>query len=293
MSEIIEINKVAIIGLGLMGGSLGLALRRRPGVLVRGCARRAGTRRLALETGVADEVFENPAEAVRGAQITVVCTPVNLIAEMAAACIPGLAPGSVVADVGSSKAEVVRRMDALFAGSPADFVGCHPIAGSERQGLDAARADLYRGSLVVITPSALTNPAALRVTDDFWAGLGARVCRVAPEEHDRLLAATSHLPHLAAALLAATVGRHAPERVGAFCGSGFWDTTRVAEGDPAMWHDIIQTNRAAVLEELRALQCNLAELTAAVETGDMEAVRRLLAEARAKRRALESATKVL
>ncbi len=283
-----KINHVAVIGLGLMGGSLGMALRRQPGVRVAGYARRAETRRLALECGAVDAVFDDPAAAVRGARVTVICTPVGQIAAMAAACLPGLEPGSVVTDVGSSKAEVVRRMDDLFAGSPAAFVGSHPIAGSERQGLEAARADLYRGALVVVTPSPLTRPDALSMTEDFWAGLGARVRRMTPGDHDRLLAATSHLPHLAAALVSATVGRHAPEQAGLLCGAGFWDTTRVAEGDPAMWHDILQTNRTAVLDELRALQGNLAAMTAALEGGDFGAVRHLLEDARTKRRALEA-----
>ncbi len=271
-----------------MGGSLGMALRRQPAVRVSGYARRAASRRLALECGAVDAVFDNPAAAVRGAQLTVICIPVCQMAALAEACLPGLEPGSVVTDVGSSKAEVVRRMDDLFAGSPAAFVGSHPIAGSERQGLDAARADLYRGALVVVTPSPLTRPDALSMTEEFWAGLGARVRRTAPGEHDRLLAATSHLPHLAAALVSATVGRHAPEQAGIFCGAGFWDTTRVAEGDPAMWHDILQTNRAAVLDELRAMQCNLEALKAALEDGDFDAVRHLLDNARAQRRALEA-----
>lgn len=285
-AQMSKINHVAIMGLGLMGGSLGLALRRQPGMRVSGYARREETRRLALACGAVDDVFLHPAEAVRGAQLTVICTPVGQIPAMAEACLAGLEPGSVVTDVGSSKAEVVRRMDAIFAGTQAVFVGSHPIAGSERQGLESASADLYRGALVVVTPSDLTDPAALRMAEEFWAGLGARVRRTAPGDHDRLLAATSHLPHLAAALVSATVGRHAPEQAGIFCGSGFYDTTRVAEGDPALWREILQTNRAAVLEELRALQNNLTALTAALEGGDFEAAQCLLADARVKRRAL-------
>jgi prephenate dehydrogenase len=152
--------------------------------------------------------------------------------------------------------------------------------------LEAADADLYRGALVVVTQSALTNIDALSLTEAFWAGLGARVQRMTPDEHDRLLASTSHLPHLAAALVATTVGRHLPDQAGILCGTGFWDTTRVAEGDPTMWHDILQTNQLAILEELIALQGNLVDMTMALAKSDFEEVRRLLEDARDRRRAL-------
>ncbi len=285
-TQVFMINHVAIIGLGLMGGSLGLALRRNPGMRVSGYARREETRHLALECGAVDDVFDDPAKAVRGAQLTVICTPTGQIVSMAEACLDGLAPGSVVTDVGSAKEEVVWQMDDLFDGRRVAFVGSHPIAGSERQGLEAADADLYRGALVVVTQSALTNMDALSLTEAFWAGLGARVQRMTPDEHDRLLASTSHLPHLAAALLSITVGRHLPDQAGILCGTGFWDTTRVAEGDPTMWRDILQTNRLAILEELLAFQGNLADMTMALAESDFEEVRRLLEDARDRRRAL-------
>ncbi|MFN2352119.1 MAG: prephenate dehydrogenase [Kiritimatiellia bacterium] len=283
-----RVRQVAIIGLGLMGGSLGMALRGRPGLRVTGYARREETRGEALARGVVDEVFADPAEAAAGAQLVIICTPVNLIAELAEACASGLEAGAVVTDVGSSKAEIVARLDGFFSSSAAHFVGSHPVAGSERQGLAAARADLYRHAVVALTPTEATDAGAVVLVTEFWRSLAARVFCLAPEEHDRLLAATSHLPHLMAAVLAATVGRWPAEQAGRFCGTGFWDTTRVAEGDPALWHDIVQTNRAAVLGALRAFQQQLACMTDAVENNDFNLVRDMLSDARDRRRALEA-----
>ena len=169
-TQVFMINHVAIIGLGLMGGSLGLALRRNPGMRVSGYARREETRHLALECGAVDDVFDDPAKAVRGAQLTVICTPTGRIVSMAKACLEGLAPGSVVTDVGSAKEEVVWQMDDLFDGRRVAFVGSHPKS-ARAAGVGSRRCRFIPRALVVVTQSALTNIDALSLTEAFWAGL--------------------------------------------------------------------------------------------------------------------------
>lgn len=278
---------LAILGLGLMGGSLALAVRRRePGRELRVYARREETRARAREAGLADAVCGSPAEAVRGAGLVVACVPVLAIPRLVAEAAPGLAPGAVVTDVGSTKAWLAREVPAAL-GPDAVFVGSHPVAGSERQGLEAAAADLYDGALAVVTPAGGEPPGAVSAVEALWTGAGSRVRRMAPGEHDRLMARTSHLPHLAAALLAHVAARPGDtDGPGAFCGTGFRDSTRVAEGSPGVWMDIVRTNRDALAEETERLAGAAAGLAAALRRGDDAAVRLLLEEARSRRRGM-------
>lgn len=281
------VGQVAVVGLGLMGGSLGLALKRR-GVAGRICgyARRPETRSLALEWEAADQVFDRPEAAVAGSDLVVFCTPVGTIPELAQACLPAYVPGAVVTDVGSTKAELVKKMGLLFQDRQVYFIGSHPIAGSELQGLESARANLYEDAVVVVTRAAGTHPAALAKVQTFWQALGARVRTTSPEEHDRLLARTSHVPHLIAAVLASSVGRNPTEPVRDFCGTGFLDTTRIAEGSPDLWRDIIHSNRAAIRDELKAFQKEMDMLVKLMKKGDCEDVRCFLEESRSRRRRL-------
>lgn len=279
---------VAILGLGLMGGSLGLALRARgfTGRLT-GYARRDAVGAEARRRGVADEVFETPAAAARGAELVVICVPVRDIPPLVAEIASSLAPHAVVTDVGSTKAWVVERSEAALGAAGPRFVGSHPIAGSEKQGLDAAAATLYENALTVVTPRAETDPSALSRVAALWRFVGARVVELSPEEHDRRLARTSHLPHLVAAVLAATAGRDGEaELFGAFCGAGFRDTTRVADGSPEVWEDIVRTNPAAILAEMEAFAARWRAAADALRAEDYAAVRRWLEEGRAGRRAL-------
>jgi prephenate dehydrogenase len=280
-------HKIAIIGLGLMGGSLGLAIKRKKMAdVVAGYARRARTRKQALAAGAVDEVFARPEPAVRHADLVVFCLPVAAIPALARICAPALAPRAVVTDVGSSKEEIVIRLEALMKSAGARFVGSHPIAGSERQGIDAASAGLYEKAAVILTPTGRTDRWALRKLKSFWTGLGARAAIVSPAIHDRMLARTSHLPHLAAAALALTVGRERPDRIGRFCGPGFGDATRIAEGSPDLWLDIIASNRRAVLYELRAFHSGMARLIQLIDRREFAALMRFLRAGRARRRKL-------
>lgn len=281
------LHRVAIIGLGLMGGSLGLAVKRKKlARVVVGYARRARTRKLALANGVVDEVFSRPESAVQNAELVVFCVPVGAIAALAKMCAVALPGRAVVTDVGSIKAALVAQIEPLMANVGASFVGSHPIAGSERQGLAAASARLYDGAVVILTPTPRTAPWALRKIKTFWTGLGARVVMVTPQIHDRLLARTSHLPHLAAALLALTVGRDQPQRLSRFCGPGFLDSTRIAEGSPELWWDIVANNRKAVMRELLAFHGGLSRLIQWMKRHDLDALRRFLEESRLRRRKL-------
>ncbi|MBI2437482.1 MAG: prephenate dehydrogenase/arogenate dehydrogenase family protein [Lentisphaerae bacterium] len=280
-------KRIAIIGLGLMGGSLGLAIKQKGLTrVVSGFARRAETRELALELGIVDQVFERAQDAAQNADVVVFCTSVSSIPELIGACREQLAPGSVLTDVGSCKAEIVKRVEALFPRGAVPFIGSHPIAGSERQGLGAAQPALYQNALVALTPTRRTAPEAQAQVTAMWQGVGARVQMMSPQAHDRVLAKTSHVPHLVAALLAACVGRNQAERVGPFCGSGFFDTTRIAEGDPLMWRDIIGANSSEIRDELSVFSKQFEHLLNTLRTGDKEMIEQFLQTSRERRRAL-------
>jgi cyclohexadieny/prephenate dehydrogenase len=273
---------ISIIGLGLMGASLAMALRKRgyAGRLV-AYARKAETRAEALARGIVDEAFDDPDAAVQNATLVVLCAPIRACADLAADIAPILKPGTLVTDVGSTKGWICRQMAGILP--PGVFVGSHPIAGSEKQGLQAAAADLYEGALTVVAAHLDVPEEAARRVADLWEAAGARICRMEPEDHDRLLARTSHLPHVAAAALAKAIGRDSAEQVGLFCGSGFYDSTRVASGSIAMWHDILMTNAPAVAEELRAFKAEVERVYDDLQAGRFGDVAAFLERARAAR----------
>ena len=238
-------QNIAILGIGLMGASLALGLKKRgfKGRIL-GYARNGKTRALALDSGLADAVFADPADAVREADIVVVCVPIWTIAKLAEQIVPALKSGAVVTDVGSTKSELLATMEPLFKDSAAYFVGSHPIAGSEKTGINAGNPDLYEGRLTVVCPSKDTPKAAEQTVSELWESAGSEVVEMSPAEHDAMLAATSHLPHMVAAALARSVANGDPAEKADFCGTGFKDTTRVASGSADMWVDIIDTQSA-------------------------------------------------
>lgn len=272
----------------MMGGSLGLALRSKAaGVRVSAQARRAEIRSLALSIGAADEVHEDPAAAVADADVVVLCTPILSMTDLVRRCRSALKAGCLVTDVGSTKSSLVKAIREILEGTGAWFVGSHPIAGSEQQGLDAARTDLYEGAVTVVTPAGDEPEEVLNGVQCFWERVGSVVHCMSPEEHDRIMARTSHLPHIVAAILSAAVGREGDlASTGSFCGPGFRDTTRVAEGSPAVWHDILRSNARHVSAELKAYQAELEKLSGMMEKGDFEAVQKFLVESRERRRSL-------
>ncbi len=273
---------IAIIGLGLMGASLALALRKRgyAGRLL-GYARKEATRAEALKRGMVDEAHDDPDEAARGASLVVLCAPVRACVDLAAEIAPILPSGTLVTDVGSTKGWIGRQMAGMLP--PGAFVGSHPIAGSEKQGLSAATEDLYEGALTVVTPHLDVSEESAGRVEELWVSAGARVCRMEADDHDRLLARTSHLPHMAAAALAKAIGRNEAQRVGAFCGTGFRDTTRLAAGSVEMWNDILMTNAPAVAEELLAFKTEVERVYADLQAGRFAEVAAFLEGARVAR----------
>ena len=273
---------ISIVGLGLIGASLAMALRKRgyAGRLV-AYARKEETRREALARGIVDEAFDDPDAAIGVATRVVLCAPIRSCAELAVDVAPALKPGTLVTDVGSTKGWICRQMAGILP--PGVFVGSHPIAGSEKQGLQAASADLYENALTVVAGHLDVPEAAAARVADLWQSAGARTCRMDPEDHDRLLARTSHLPHVAAAALAKAIGRDSAEQVGAFCGTGFYDSTRVASGSIEMWNDILMTNAPAVAEELRAFKSEVERVYDDLQAGRFGAVAQFLECARTAR----------
>ena len=282
------IEAVAIAGLGLMGGSLGLALRARSAARsVAGYARRAEVREQALVCGAVDAVHGTLREAVAGADLVVLCTPVLTIPSLARELRDALRPGCLVTDVGSTKQWLASELDTIFAGTGVTYIGSHPMAGSEKTGMEAARGDLYVDACVLVTPTPASPEAAVRRLTAFWESVGGAVTVMTPEEHDALIARTSHLPHLAAALLVAAVARDG-RSVFPFCGPGFRDTTRIAAGSEDVWHDIVKSNAAAIRRELDVYRDELDSLCGLLDRGDFEAVRTLLAACRRKREAFRN-----
>lgn len=272
---------IAILGLGLMGASLALGLKKRGfNGRITGYARRTETCAEALATGVVDAVFSNPSEAVHEADLVVVCVPIWSIAKLAEEIVGALKPGAVVTDVGSTKSELLKIMEPIFQPSEAFFVGSHPIAGSEKTGLDAGNPDLYEGRLTIVCPSEDTPEAAEMAVSNLWKTAGSDVVEMSPEEHDALLASTSHLPHMVAAALARSVADDNPGSKADFCGTGFKDTTRVASGSADMWVDIIDTNRAALETELDRFNEELQGLIKILRSGNGEDIRAWLEGAR-------------
>jgi prephenate dehydrogenase len=214
-----------------------------------------------LDVGAVDDVFEEPQRALRAADVAVFCTPILTIPLLVSECRQAIAKHCVVTDVGSTKAELVRHMAALARDNGFQYVGSHPMAGSEKSGIECSRADLYQGAVTAVTPTSETPAAATEAVSALWRMVGARVLLMNPDQHDRLVARTSHLPHLVAALLVETSGREGADDVKSLIGPGFRDTTRIAGGAPDMWHDIVRSNQRLI---------NL------VESGDFIGVKRLL-----------------
>ncbi|MFA6291934.1 MAG: prephenate dehydrogenase/arogenate dehydrogenase family protein [Victivallales bacterium] len=255
----IPMNKtVAIIGFGLLGTSLGLALKGGKYVRV-GWSRRPESRKQALKNNVVDKVFENPEDAVSNADITVICLPVPMIIEFCAKFAKFWKKGAIVTDVGSAKERIVRLVSPALTRNGVHFVGSHPMAGSEQSGAEAAKADLYDGAMVFLTPSPKTPDKVVKVAADLWKSAGARVMAIDSKKHDMTVAHTSHVPHIVAAILALTAlgdGRTRGQRESG-CAGGFRDTTRIASSAPQMWREIIENNREAVIEALGEFENNL------------------------------------
>lgn len=282
------LETVAIVGVGLLGGSIGLALKeRRLAQRIVGVGRRESRLREAQNCGAIDEFTTDLKLGVTGAGLVVVCTPVEQIVdhvlEVAAAC----PADALITDVGSTKEQVVSALDQRLnrhRRTGPRFVGSHPLAGSEKTGVVHARADLFVGRTVVVTPTRSTRREDLEAVQEIWQGLGASIMQLSPRQHDEALATTSHLPHLVATVLAAST----PERLLELVASGWGDTTRIAAGDPELWRQILEDNRAHVLKALDKFEKVLDSFREALEREDGRKVRRLLEQGKRKRDAVGS-----
>ncbi len=273
-------QRIAIVGLGLIGGSLGMVLRRRKlAHTVVGFSRNPATLRAAKSLGAIDEGTGDLKTAVREADIVVLATPVSEIVPLALRCARFMKPGAILTDVGSSKGEIVAALDRLLPKAVA-FVGAHPVAGSEKRGIGAATSAIFdASSYCIITPSARTNRRALRTVSSLWGGVVPKITQLPAKRHDALLAATSHLPHALAFALSAS----APDGGLPSMPRSFLEMTRVAKSDPDLWAAILLSNRSAVAAAWREFDRSSAALRKAITRKDRKALTRLLAKAKARR----------
>jgi len=289
MSAALPFKRLALIGFGLIGGSIARAARAQGLVEeIVATARSAKTRARVLELGIADRVVETNAEAVLDADLVILCIPVGACGPVAQEIAPHLMPGAVISDVGSVKGAVAREM-APYLPATAHFVPAHPVAGTEHSGPDSGFAELFTNRWCILTPPESTDPEAVERLRAFWTALGAKVEMMTPDHHDLVLAITSHLPHLIAYTIVGTadeLGQVTSSEVMKFSAGGFRDFTRIAASDPTMWRDVFLANKDAVLEMLGTFNEDLSKLTRAIRRGDGEALFEHFARTRAIRRGI-------
>ena len=273
--------RIAVIGPGLLGGSLLLMLRARiPGANLRAWARRPDAVEEILRDKLADTASSDLVAATADADHVILCTPLEAMPAVARGIVKGrVAEGCVVTDVGSVKAPVVCSLEEIFGRTGPAFVGSHPMAGSEKSGIGAAKPDLFDGAAAIITPTIFSSDHALAVVRWLWHLAGCTIVEMTPEEHDRKVARISHLPHLMVwALTIASL--HDDPSAAACMGGGFRDTTRIAASDPALWSGIVSQNKAEISAALRDVRLVIDTLLHAIDADDENGLRLILEEAR-------------
>lgn len=279
------IDRLCIIGVGLVGGSLGRAVRKA-GLCrhIIGVDADPANLQRAQALHVIDQGYSDVATGAKDADVVLIAVPVRATQAVLAALQPVWRPQAVYTDAGSTKLSVVDAACQVFGSMPANFVPGHPIAGGERSGVDAAHPDLFKGKRIILTPMAETDAAAVVRVANLWRGVGADVAEMEPLRHDQVLAATSHLPHLAAFALVDMLGREdETEAIFRYAAGGFRDFTRIASSDAAMWRDICLANRAPILQRIDGLRQELAEVAALIENEDGDALFALFQRAKAAR----------
>ncbi len=276
-----KFNRITIIGVGLIGGSIGLAVKKkRIAKEVVGVFRRNSTMRKALRKRAVDRAAMNIAEGVKGADIIIIASPVYSIPDLVAEAMRYAKPGAVITDAGSTKSWIMDKVAGFKKpGTAVSFVGSHPMAGSEHAGVEFARPDLLQGSPCIVVRSKGTDGRALNKISGFWKSLGAKVSVMTPREHDRAIALVSHLPHIVAFDLAGSV----PDNILKYAAEGFKDTTRVASSDPRLWADIFLSNRKEVLSSIRVFERSHRGLVKALSAGNYRGVVKILCRAKRKR----------
>jgi prephenate dehydrogenase len=271
-------NKVVIIGTGLIGGSLGLALRKqRLAGQVIGLSRHLKNAKLAKQIGAIDSIGSS-LEVVADADLVILATPIDTIINLASKIVNKLKKGCIVIDVGSTKESIVSRLTALIP----NFLGCHPLVGSEKKGIANLQDNIFRGSICILTPTLKTNHCALNKIKLFWNKLGANIVVLSPKKHDQVLAFTSHLPHAVAFSLIATI----PEEFLNISSGGLKDTTRISGSDELLWSQIFLNNRKNLLIAISSFQAKLALLKLALKNRDIKYLTKILLLARVKRERL-------
>ena len=280
-----QFRKITIVGVGLLGGSIGLAARKF-GVAaeIAGYARREKTIAECEKFAATDYATTDLAAAVSNADLVILCTPLAQMRPLVEQLLPVLKRGAIVTDVGSVKAGVVRELESLIAKAGAHFVGSHPMAGGEKTGVAAARADLFENAICVLTPTKKSNAGAVRKLERFWKSLGVRVVELPPEQHDLFVSRTSHLPHVVAATLANLVLDPAqPRGLAQLCANGFRDTTRIASGSPEMWRDIALANRKPIAAALNSFISELQKFQTVLKKADAKAITKFFENAKERR----------
>jgi prephenate dehydrogenase len=281
----VQFRKITIIGVGLLGGSIALAAKKRcVAGEVAGFVRSKKSIADCEKFGATDFATTDLLAAVSNSDLVILCTPLAQMLPIAKQFLPALKRGAIVTDVGSVKAEVVRELESVVKKSGAHFVGGHPMAGAEKTGAAAARADLFMNAVCVLTPTKKTNSVALKKLEQFWKSLGARVLKLEAAQHDLLVSRSSHLPHVVAATLANLVlNPTSSKQQAALCANGFRDTTRIASGSPEMWRDIALANRKNLSRSLDAFISDLQKFQRALKRSDAKAVSKFFATAKARR----------
>ena len=278
-------QKISIIGVGLLGGSIGLAVRqRRLAGEVAGFVRRKSSLKDCEKAGAVDYATTDLLATVSNADLVILCTPLAQMRSLAQQFLPALKRGAIVTDVGSVKADVVRELESIIKKSGAHFIGSHPMAGAEKTGVLAARKNLFENAVCVLTPTKKSNAAAVRKLEQFWKSIGSRVLKLDAVQHDLLVSRSSHLPHVVAATLAGLVLNPThPKTQAALCATGFRDTTRIASGSPEMWRDIALANRKHLARSVDAFAVELKKFQTALKSGDAKAVENFFTTAKQRR----------
>jgi prephenate dehydrogenase len=281
----VQFRKITIIGVGLLGGSIGLAARRCKLVgEVAGFVRRKSSLKDCEKAGAVDYATTDILAAVSNSDLIILCTPLAQMLPIAKQFLPALKRGAIVTDVGSVKAGVVRELESLVQKSGAHFVGSHPMAGAEKTGVAAARENLFENAVCVLTPTKKSNATAVRKLEQFWKSLGARVLKMNAAQHDLLVSRSSHLPHVVAATLANLVlNPVSPKTQAALCATGFRDTTRIASGSPEMWRDIALSNRKNLSHSVDGFVAELKNFQGALKNSDAKTVEKYFANAKQRR----------